>query len=464
MDPVLLGRLQFATTTIYHFFFVPLTLGLSIIVAIMETFYVRTGKEVYKDMTKFWGKLFVINFAIGVVTGIVQEFQFGMNWAEYSRFVGDIFGVPLALEALLTFFLESVFIGVWVFGWDKLSKGAHAATIWLVALGSNASAFWILVANSFMQQPLGYVIENGRAVMTDFGALVRNPTLWVEFPHTFAAGLTTAAFFVLGISAYHLIRNQNMDAFRKSFQIAAVIGVISATVVGVIGHTQTQHMVRIQPMKMAAAEALWETEEPATFSLISITNLEGTGDVFSIRIPYVLCLLAYNRLSCKIEGVHNLQAAYVKEFGPGNYTPPVAVTYWSFRIMVGAGTLLVLLGIYAIYLIWKKDYEKHKKWLKLFVWGLFLPFIANSFGWIMTEVGRFPWIVYRVMLVEKGVSKVITGGHVLFSLLGFTLIYGVLMVADVYLMLKYARAGILSNDNNADNEVDQAPSLVGAQD
>ena len=231
MDPLVLARLQLGITTVYHFFFVPLTIGLSVITAIMETIYVRTGRQVYKDMAKFWGKLFVINFAMGVVTGIVQEFQFGMNWSEYSRFVGDIFGAPLAIEALLAFFLESVFIGVWIFGWDKLSRGAHAATIWLVAIGVNISAFWILVANSFMQEPVGYALEGGRAVMTDFFALILNPNVWVQFPHTVFAGFTTGAFFVMGISAYHLLRKQNVDAFRRSFQIAAIIGTISIVLV-----------------------------------------------------------------------------------------------------------------------------------------------------------------------------------------------------------------------------------------
>ena len=255
MDPIILARLQFAITTIYHFFFVPLTLGLSITVALMETFYVRTGREVFKTMTKFWSKLFVINFAMGVVTGIVQEFQFGMNWADYSRFVGDIFGAPLAIEALMDFFLESVFLGVWIFGWKRLSKGMHAVAIWLVAIGSNISALWILIANAFMQQPVGYTIENGRAVMTDFIALILNPKVWVMFPHTISAGLVTAAFFVLGISAYHLLRKQNVEVFSRSFQIAAIIGAIAVVLVALNGHSQTQHMVETQPMKLASAEA-----------------------------------------------------------------------------------------------------------------------------------------------------------------------------------------------------------------
>ncbi len=260
MDPLLLARLQFAVTTVYHFFFVPLTLGLSILVALMETIYVRTGQEIYKQMAKFWGKLFLINFAMGVVTGIVQEFQFGMNWSEYSRFVGDIFGAPLAIEALLAFFLESTFLGLWIFGWEKLSKGLHAATIWMVAIGANISALWILIANSFMQQPVGYALQNGRAEMVDFVALVLNPNIWVQFPHTVLAGFTTAAFFVMGICAYHILRKKNLLFFQRSFQIAAIFGTFAIVLVILNGHSQAQHMVESQPMKMAAAEALWETE------------------------------------------------------------------------------------------------------------------------------------------------------------------------------------------------------------
>ena len=464
MDPLVLARLQFGITTVYHFFFVPLTIGLSVITAIMETIYVRTGRQVYKDMAKFWGKLFVINFAMGVVTGIVQEFQFGMNWSEYSRFVGDIFGAPLAIEALLAFFLESVFIGVWIFGWDKLSRGVHAATIWLVAIGVNVSAFWILVANSFMQEPVGYALEGGRAVMTDFFALILNPNVWVQFPHTVFAGFTTGAFFVMGISAYHLLRKRNVDAFRRSFQIASIIGTISIVLVVLNGHSQGQHLAETQPMKMAAAEALWTTEEPASFSILTIGDLEQRQDVFSIRIPRLLCLLTYNQLDCQVPGIYDLQEQYQAEFGPGDYIPPVAVVYWSFRIMVGAGFLLLGFALYALFLVMGESLENPPRSLRLFTFVLFLPYIANSAGWIMTEIGRMPWIVYGLMLVDRGLSVVVPAGQVLVTLLGFTLIYGVLMVANVYLMVKFARAGIPGDKEESHQEIDQAPSLVGAQD
>ena len=276
MTELILSRLQFAAITSYHFLFVPLTLGLGFLVAMMETWYVRTGDETYKKMTKFWGKLFLINFAMGVVTGIVQEFQFGMNWSEYSRFVGDIFGAPLAIEALLAFFLESTFLGLWVFGWEKLSKKVHLMTIWVVAIASNLSALWILIANSFMQEPVGYVLRNGRAEMVDFFALITNPHVFYQFPHTVLSGFVTAAFFVMGISAYHLLKKNHLDVFRRSFHMAVIFGLISALGVAGVGHLQAMHLVEAQPMKMAAAEALWETENPAGLLLFASIDEKRT--------------------------------------------------------------------------------------------------------------------------------------------------------------------------------------------
>jgi cytochrome d ubiquinol oxidase subunit I len=465
MDPVLLARMQFGITTVYHFFFVPLTLGLSVIVALMETIYARTGREVYRSMAKFWGKLFLINFAMGVVTGIVQEFQFGMNWSEYSRFVGDVFGAPLAIEALLAFFLESTFLGVWIFGWDKLSKGWHAAVMWLVAIGANVSALWILIANSFMQQPVGYVLNNGRAEMTDFFALVLNPNVWVQFPHTVFAGFSTAAFFVMGISAYHLIRKRKIDFFRRSFQIAAIVGTISIVLVIFDGHTQAQHMVEVQPMKMAAAEALWESQNPASFSLITIGNLQQTGDVFAIRIPRLLSLLSYNQLSGNVQGIYNLQQQYEQQYGSGNYIPPVAATYWSFRIMVGAGFAMLAMALYSLFMVMGEIYVGRTRILQLFVWAIILPYLANTAGWLMTELGRTPWVVFGLMRLEEAASTTVTGAHVLTTLVVFTLIYAILMVADIYLLTKFSKAGpgeYAIEDQRLED--DQILSLVGAQD
>jgi len=441
MTVLSLSQLQFAATTVYHFFFVPLTLGLSVLVAIMETMYVTSGNEVYRRMTKFWGKLFLINFAMGVVTGIVMEFQFGMNWANYARFVGDIFGAPLAIEALLAFFLESTFLGVWIFGWDKISKKLHLVAIWLVAIGSNVSALWILIANSFMQHPVGYEIQGTRAVMTDFGALLSNPYVWNQFPHTVLGGYSTAAFFILGISAYHLLRKNHEVFFTKSFKLAAIFGTVAIILTALVGHAQTQYLVKNQPMKIAAAEALWKSENPASFSVLSIADEEAREDKFSLRVPGALSFLAYNEFSGEVKGMLDLQEEYEKKFGEGNYIPSVATAYWSFRIMVGVGTLMVLLAIYAVLVAYNKKPIWMKTMLKLFPFFIALPYISNTFGWLLTETGRQPWAVYGVLKTADSVSPTLTVGVVLTSLIVFTLLYGVLMAADVYLLAKFAKAG-----------------------
>ncbi|MFH1571449.1 MAG: cytochrome ubiquinol oxidase subunit I [Gemmatimonadota bacterium] len=443
MDALLLARWQFTVTCVYHFFFVPLTLGLSIFVAVLETAYVRTGDEAYKAMTKFWGKLFLLNFAMGVVTGIVMEFQFGMNWAEYARFVGDIFGAPLAIEALLAFFLESTFLGIWIFGWDRLSKGLHAATIWVVALGSNLSALWILVANSFMQEPVGYAIRNGRAEMTDFFALLLNPHVWVQWPHVFFGGVCTAAFFVLGVSAYHLRRGgDGGKVFEKSFRLGAAYGIVGVVLVMLVGHTQGRHMVAAQPMKIAAAEALWQTEDPAAMSLFTWGDESERRDVFAIRVPSLLSILAHNSPSGEVKGIRNLQAEYEARYGPGDYVPPVAITYWAFRIMVGAGMAMLLLAGGSLYLVVRERLPGPPAFLGLLVWAIGLPYVANSAGWMMTEVGRMPWVVFGVMRVEEAVSKAVSAWELAISLLLFTVLYGALMAIDFYLLRRYATAGI----------------------
>ena len=441
MDALLLARLQFAITTVYHFFFVPLTLGLSVLVAILESAYVRYGNDLYKRLAQFWGKLFLINFALGVVTGIVQEFQFGKNWSEYSRFVGDIFGAPLAIEALLAFFLESTFLGVWIFGWDKLSRRAHAAVMWAVAIGSNLSAVWILIANSFMQEPVGYVLRNGRAEMTDFLALLANPHVWVQWPHVFFSGVTTAAFFVLGISAWHLLRKSNADFFKRSLQIGVVYGLIGSVVVGLLGHSQAQHMVQAQPMKMAAAEGLYKSEDPASFSILTIGDLQARRQVFAIRIPGVLSLLSYNRLAGLVQGIDDLQAAYERQYGPGDYRPPIPMIYWNFRLMVGAGMLMILLALIGLVLALRNRLEGAAWYLKLLPFALCLPYIANSAGWLMTELGRQPWIVFGLMKTEQAVSPTVAWGLVLTSLVLFTVVYGALMAVDIYLLNKVAKGG-----------------------
>ncbi|MCG6964667.1 MAG: cytochrome ubiquinol oxidase subunit I [Acidobacteria bacterium] len=443
MDALLLARWQFAITTVYHFFFVPLTLGLSVLIAIMETKYVRSGDETYRKMTRFWGKLFLINFALGVVTGIVQEFQFGMNWSEYSRFMGDIFGAPLAIEALLAFYIESTFLGVWIFGWDRLSPKVHATVAWLVAIGANLSALWILVANSFMQKPTGYVLRHGRAEMADFWALLGNGHVWVQWPHVFTASIATAAFFVAGISAYHLMRRSpEIEVFRRSFRWAVVYGLIGTAAVILVGHTQAQYMTRIQPMKMAAAEALWNTEDPAAMSIFTIGNEHERKDVFAIRIPGLLSFLAHNRFSGAVEGINNLQDDYVQRYGPGDYVPPVAISYWTFRIMVGAGFLMLALLLLSLRAVMKEKTLDSPRLLKYMLWAIALPYLANTTGWIFTEIARQPWIVFGLLKTKDAVSPNVSAAEVGFSLVAFTLVYGILMAVDIYLLKHFATAGV----------------------
>ncbi|HNR01384.1 MAG TPA: cytochrome ubiquinol oxidase subunit I [Anaerolineaceae bacterium] len=446
MDIVVLSRWQFALTTIYHFFFVPLTLGLAWFVAILETMYVRSGNPMYKRLTKFWGKLFLINYAMGVVTGIVMEFQFGMNWSEYSRFVGDVFGAPLAVEGLLAFFLESTFLGVWIFGWERISKKLHAAVMWIVAIGGNLSAFWILAANGFMQHPVGYEIVNGRAQMTNFGALLGNTRALYLFLHTFFAGLVTAAFFMLGFSIYHLVKKQDEEAFRKSFVLSAVIGLISAVAVGGAGHAQGVYLREVQPMAAAASEAHYETADPADFHLIAGIDQEGRKTTWSITIPKALSFLYFFKWEGEVEGLNQVQAQYEQLYGPGNYIPNIPIAFWTFRAMVGAGLLMVLLSLGALIIAWKKYPEKWIRRSGWLVWIIFLPYVANTTGWLLTETGRQPWVVHGLMQTKDAVSPNLTPATVLISLIGFVLIYAALMVIDLYLLVKFAKKGLSAGD------------------
>ena len=356
MDAVTLARLQFGTTIVYHYFFVPLTLGLVLLVAIMETLYVRSENIVYKRMAQFWGKLFLINFAMGVVTGIVQEFQFGMNWSAYSRFIGDVVGAPLAIETLLAFFLESTFLGIWIFGWERLGKKLHMATIWLVVFGSYLSTYWILVANSFMQQPVGYAMHNGRAEMTNFFAVISNPNLLFQAPHVLAGGIATGAFFVVGISAYHFLKKTNeQDFFKRSMHIGLVVALVASIAATVAGHVYGQHDIQTQPMKMAAAEALWNTEQPASLSLITISNEQTHKEIFSIKVPNLLSFISYNNFTHSVEGINQIQSRYQQQYGPGNYVPPVNISFLSFRAMMGMAGLMVLISGAGLYLFHKRQ-------------------------------------------------------------------------------------------------------------
>lgn len=441
MDVLDLARIQFASTTIFHYFFVPVSIGLALIIAIMQTFYYVKNDDIYKKMAKFWGSLFLINFAVGVVTGILQEFQFGMNWSTYSRFVGDVFGPSLAIEGLLAFFLESTFIGVWVFGWDRLSRGLHLISIWLVSIGTILSAFWILSANSFMQNPVGYeMAADGRAQMTSIGEILTNPHLWQQFPHVLLTAFVTGAFLVAGISAWKLVRKQNVEMFKKSFKIAIIMGTISAFVVLFTGHKQAQFIVQSQPMKLAAAEAQWNTsDDPASFNVVANIDTEAKENSYQLEIPYILSFFAYSEFSGSLEGMNQLQAEYEAKYGPGDYIPPVKTLFWSFRAMVGSGSLMLLLGLIGCYFVYRDKLSFHSKYLKWMPFAIFLPFIGNTAGWIMTEMGRQPWVVFGLMKTEDAVSPSVTFNEVLFSLISFNTLYALLGGITIYLFVKHIK-------------------------
>lgn len=433
MDVVALSRLQFAVTSLFHFIFVPLTLGLSIMVAMMETRYVRTGNQLYLAMAKFWGKLFLINFALGVVTGITLEFQFGMNWAEYSKYVGDIFGAPLAIEATLAFFLESVFIGVWIFGWNKISRTMHAASIWIVAFATNLSALWILLANGWMQNPVGFVLRNGRAEMVDFMAVATNPYGLLKFAHTVVSGYVVAAFFVLGISAWHLLRNNKPDFFKSSFRMGAVFGLVAIGLVLLTGDFHAVEVAKVQPIKLAAMESLWETTSGANMNLLTIPDTANErNSLEALPIPKMLSWLAYHRADAEVKGL--------KDF-PREERPPVVPVFFSFRLMVGMGFFMAMLAILAVYVSWKGTFERHPLLLRVLIYSIPIPYLANQLGWIVAEMGRQPWIVYGVLKTSDAVSTSLAAGQVVGSLIGFTLLYGLLGFVDIFLLAKYARKG-----------------------
>jgi cytochrome d ubiquinol oxidase subunit I len=433
MDVVSLSRLQFALTSMFHWIFVPLTLGLSLMTAYMETRYVMTGDEMYLRMTKFWGKLFLINFALGVVTGITMEFQFGMNWAEYSKYVGDIFGAPLAIEATMAFFLESVFIGVWIFGWDKISKKAHAVSIWLVSIATNISALWILLANGWMQNPVGYVIRNNRAEMVDFGAMLTNPYGWLKFGHTLTSGYVVAAFFVMGVSAYHLLRKNQSAFFQRSFRIAAVFGLAATIAVAVIGDFHAAKVAQTQPAKFAAMESLWETQRNVGYNLFIIPDTEKECNALEGPcVPSLLSYLAFHTADAEIKGL--------KAF-PKEERPPVLPTFWSFRIMFYLGFAMLVMTILAVIYAKRGTLEKHPLFLTIMLFSIPLPYIAGQLGWIVAEVGRQPWIVYGVLKTTHAVSQSISTLQVYASLIGFTLLYGGLGAVDIYLLSKFAKKG-----------------------
>jgi cytochrome d ubiquinol oxidase subunit I len=422
--------MQFTATTVFHFLFVPLTLGLSIMVAIMETAYVRTGKEVYLKMTKFWGKLFLINFAVGVVTGITLEFQFGTNWSGYSAYVGDIFGSLLAIEATAAFFLESTLIGVWVFGWKKLSAKAHAAVMWLVAGASNLSAIWILTANGWMQNPVGYTLRNGRAELTDFAAVVFNKFSILQILHVIPSAFVLSAFFVMGISAYHLLKKQHVEFATKSFNFALIFGLVASVLVAVEGDFHAKHVTETQPAKLAAMEALWETTTQAPIHMIALPDEANERNAIqAASIPGVLSFLGRGDINAEIKGL--------KDF-PRDERPPVLITFLSFRIMVGLGMYFILMTVIGVLL--RKRLMEFPIYLKAMLFSIPLPFIAITSGWMLAEFGRQPWIVYGLMKTADAVSP-LAPIQVALTLAAFIGMYGFLGAVGYYLMIRHARKG-----------------------
>jgi cytochrome d ubiquinol oxidase subunit I len=430
VDTVTLSRLQFAVATYFHFLFVPLTLGLSLLVAIMETLYVRRGDVDYLRATKFWGKLFLINFAIGIVTGITLEFQFGTNWSRYSAYVGDIFGSLLAIEATVAFFLESTFIAVWLFGWKKLSRKAHAACIWVVAIASSISAFWILTANAWMQHPVGYAIRNGRAELTDLFAIMTQRYAILTFIHTVGGAYILAGFFVLGISAWHLLRKNEVAFFKKSFQVALIFTLVFSIFEAAHGHMNAEMVGELQPSKFAAMESLWETGRGVPLNLVQWPEPEQErNSIQSVSIPKLLSMLANYDPNAEVKGL--------KAF-PKEDRPPVTINFLSFRIMAGLGVLFIAVCIWGW--IRRNKLMETPLLLKILVWMIPLPYIACQTGWTLTEVGRQPWIIYGLMRTENAASPIAVS-QVATTTVAFILVYGLLGIVDYYLLFKYARKG-----------------------
>ncbi len=457
-----LARWQFAIVTVFHFFFVPMTIGLCFLVAVMQTLAVLRKDETWDRLSRFFGRIFLISLAVGVVTGIVLEFQFGLNWSAYSVFVGNIFGAPLAIEGLLAFFLESTFIGLWVFGRGRLSPRLHLATIWVVSAGTILSAFFILAANAWMQHPVGYTVEDGQAVLTDFGALLGNSTLWASFVHTVAAAFATGGALVLGISIWRAHRapgDVERDAFRRGATLMCVVVLVTVVVTAVSGDLQARLMDVQQPMKMAAAEALYNTQNGASFSLLTIGNLSGQP-IFQIRVPHLLSLIADLSWNGQVIGINQMQATEAARYGAGNYTPVLWLTYWCFRAMIGAGVLMILGSAWGIWLSWRRRLVPSRWFRRAALLGIALPVVANASGWIFTEAGRQPWIVYGLMETAKGVSTV-SAADVAGTLAAFVAVYSILAVLAAILVVRAARHPLDRVDEApGPDETPSAPGLV----
>jgi cytochrome bd ubiquinol oxidase subunit I len=451
MTNVDLARWQFAFVSINHFFFVPVTIGLAVLTALLQTAWHRGKREEYLRLTRFFGTLLVINVAIGVVTGIVQEFQFGMNWGAYSRLVGNVFGAPLAMEGLAAFFLESTFLGLWLFGWDKLSRRVHLATIWLVAAGTVLSAAFIMAANSWMQHPVGYQMVQGKPQLNDIWALFTNQVFVWGYSKVVLAALTTGAVVMLAVSAWQLRHGGDKDVFARSARLALVVLVPAILFTMLVGDELGVIEAKYQPMKIAAAEAQWTTCQPCSFSLIQIGG--GNNDhtpTQIIEIPHLLSLLATNHWNGKVIGLTPLQNQYTTTYGPGNYVPNVFIQYWAMRIMAYAGVLVLLLGIWGLWLIRRKKVATSRLFLWVAVWAAVLPFLMNTAGWLLTESGRQPWIVQGIMLTKNGISPTVSTTMLIISLVGFVVLYGVLATVDLMLMLKYSREQLPPARSDAD--------------
>lgn len=445
-----LARFQFAMTTVFHFFFVPFSIGMGFVVAIMETLYVKKHQDIYKKMAQFWGKVFLLSFAVGVVTGIIQEFQFGMNWSDYSRFMGDIFGAPLAIEALLAFFMESTFIGLWMFTWDKFKPGLHAALIWITAIGSTLSAIWILAANSFMQNPVGYEIHNGKAQMSNFGAVISNPQLWASFPHVIIGAIVTASFAVIGMAAWSLLKKRDVAFHKKSMRIALWVALFASIAEIGAGDYQTQVEIKEQPMKFAATEGVYTTTgKHAPWDIVANLDTKEHKNKGAISIPYVLTILTYHSTTGSVKGMNQinkeLHQRYDKKFGQGmDYYVPVKTLFYSFRVMAGFGALFALLAILGlIFTRPKKNTIEKQRWL-LYILGIatFLPFVANTCGWLITELGRFPWTVYGLFTIADSVSPSTTVGELWFTNIAYFLIFATLGGVMIYYCKRLLNKGV----------------------
>jgi len=467
LDPLALARWQFGLTTVYHYLFVPLTIGMAMVSAIFQTAWVRTGKVQYLHLTRFFGKIFLINFAMGVVTGIVQEFQFGMNWSDYSRFVGDVFGAPLAFEGLLAFFFEATFIGLWIFGWDKLPQKLHLATIWCVSIGSIISAYFIIAANAFMQNPVGYTFNEAtnRAELTDFGALLTNPVALAAFPHTIFGAFMFAAGVVISVSAWHLSRGQHFDTMRISLKFGLWAMIVSTAGVVLTGDQLGLAMYAAQPMKMAAAEATFNTVcgPDASFSIFTLGTPDGSSELFSIRVPYLLSLLSTHTLDACVHGINDLNAEYAQTYaatGMTDFAPVLWITYWTFRWMIGLGIAAALVAVAGLWVTRKGAKKPVAPWMwKVAIWSFPLALAANIMGWVFTEMGRQPWIVFGLMTTQDGVSPGVSGLEVLISLIAFTAIYAALAVVEIRLIIRAAQKGPDTEEKPHD-ETAQLPSVV----